>query len=190
MASSSSGHSVVLVVDDEEAIADTYTLHLESHYEVRTAYGGTEALEKLDEDVDAVVLDRRMPDLHGDDVLEAIRDRGYTCTVIMATAVGPDLNILEMDFDDYLCKPIDRETLLETLETHLDSEASGDLETFFRLVSKRSVLEAEQTRAELEDSDEYARLQTRIDDLEAELRERIDGFDDVIATHRDIGRGS
>ncbi len=43
-----------------------------------------------------------MPDIHGDDVLDEIRAQEYACKVIMATAVDPDLNILEMDFDDIL----------------------------------------------------------------------------------------
>jgi CheY-like chemotaxis protein len=41
---------------------------------VRTAYGGHEALEELSDDVDVILLDRRMPGLSGDEVLEEVRD--------------------------------------------------------------------------------------------------------------------
>jgi len=115
---------VVLVVDDEVAVADTYALRLETEYETRVAYGGDEALETVDEEVEAILLDRRMPGLSGDEVLETLRDRGDDGVVVMTTAVDPDLNILEMEFDDYLCKPVDRETIMQTLEQHLGPPAT------------------------------------------------------------------
>jgi DNA-binding response OmpR family regulator len=182
----------VFIVDDEETVADTYALRLQSQYETRTAYGGEAALEMVDESVDAVLLDRRMPDIHGDDVLEEIRDRGLTCKVIMATAVDPNLNILEMDFDDYLCKPIFQETLVGTLEKHLDDadDENAELDEFLSIVSKLSVLEDEKTRAELEESKEYTRLKQRADDLGKDLRGNVKDFDDILDTYRDIERGT
>ena len=182
----------MLVVDDEVAVADTYALHLETAYDTRVAYGGEEALEAIDDDVDAVLLDRRMPGLSGDEVLERLRDRGYEGVVVMTTAVDPDLNILEMDFDDYLCKPVDRETIMETLEQHLGATDSTDdrLDEFFQVVSKLSVLKGEKTRAELEASEEFRQLQERADELAAELREHVDGFEELVETHQSISRGS
>jgi DNA-binding response OmpR family regulator len=186
---------VVLVVDDEASVADTYALRLRGDYETRVAYGGEEALEMMDEEVDAVLLDRRMPDRHGDDVLDAIRAAGYDCVVVMTTAVDPELNILEMDFDDYLCKPIFQETLLDTLDQHLDSSRGGghqdpDLSEFFSIVSKLSILEEEKTRTELETSDEYRDLKERATELGNGLRERVDDFEEIYETYRSIERGS
>ena len=196
MSGTAPGKPVVLVVDDEESVADTYALRLRGDYETRTAYGGEEALEMMSDDVDAVLLDRRMPDLHGDDVLDAIREEGYDCVVIMTTAVDPELNILEMDFDDYLCKPIFQETLLETLDQHLDSSGAGggsqdaELSEFFSIVSKLTVLKEEQTRTELENSDEFAELKSRAEELGGRLRETVDDFEEIYETHRSIDRGS
>jgi len=182
----------VLVVDDEVAVADTYALRLETEYETRVAYGGEEALEAVDEEVDAVLLDRRMPGLSGDEVLERLRERGYEGVVVMTTAVDPDLNILEMDFDDYLSKPVDRETIVETLEQHLGPPGSTEdrLDEFFRVVSKLSVLKEQKTRAELEASEEFQQLQERADELAKDLRGRVDEFEDLVETHRSISRGS
>jgi len=182
---------VVLVVDDEEDIADTYALHLQERYETRVAYSGEEALGLVDDGVDAVLLDRRMPDIHGDDVLAEIRDRGHDCIVIMSTAVDPDLNILEMDFDDYLCKPILREPLLDALDTHLDRSRYGndEMEEFLSIVSKIDVLQQELSPAELADSDEYQRLKNRAEKLAPRLRETVDDFEAMVETYREISRG-
>jgi DNA-binding response OmpR family regulator len=183
---------VVLVVDDEADVADTYALRLQTEYETRVAYGGEAALEQIDDDVDAVLLDRRMPDIHGDDVLAEIRERGYDCAVIMSTAVDPDLNILEMDFDDYLCKPIFRETLLDTLDQHIDTtnEESGNVDEFLALVSKIDVLKEELSAGELKQSDEYQRLQKEVKELAPQIREEVDDLDEMLETYRSIERES
>jgi DNA-binding response OmpR family regulator len=186
---------LVLVVDDEPDVADTYSLRLAGEYDTRVAYGGEEALEKVDEDVGAVLLDRRMPDIHGDDVLDEIRERGYDCVVIMLTAVDPDLNILEMEFDDYLCKPAERETLLETLDSHLEQptpsqeEEEDTVSEFLSLVAKLDVLENEMSHAERSESQEYQEMKERAEELGPEVRKEVDDLDDLIETHRSIARG-
>ena len=72
-------------------MADVQALTLQDAYETRVAYGGEEAMAKYDDAVDAVVLDRRMLDLHGDEVLARIRERGDDTVVVMMTAVDPEL---------------------------------------------------------------------------------------------------
>jgi len=188
--SSATGRETVLVVDDESEVADVLALKIRERYETRVAYGGREALEAMDEDVDAVLLDRRMPDVHGDDVLAEIRERGFDAVVVMTTAIDPDLNILEMDFDDYLSKPIETETLLSTLDQQLDSRRSDDpqLEDFFSVVSKIEVLESELTPAELADSDEYERRKREAEELGRELQDSHSDFEELVDTFRDIGR--
>ena len=105
----------VLVVDDDRALADTCEYWLREEYDVRVAYGGRQALEQVDDDVDVVLLDRRMPDISGDDVLDEIDARGLDCRVAMMTAVAPDTDIVEMPFDEYLVKPVDEESVTETV---------------------------------------------------------------------------
>ncbi|QLH77506.1 response regulator [Halosimplex rubrum] len=192
MSSNAHGRPTVLVVDDETEVADVLALKIRERYETRVAYGGREALESIDGSVDAVLLDRRMPDVHGDEVLAEIRERGYDCVVVMTTAVDPDLNILEMDFDDYLSKPIETETLLTTLDQQLDSRQSGDpkLEEFFSVVSKLEVLESELTPAELAENDEYERRKREAEELGRELQESHRDFEEIVDTFRDISRNA
>jgi two-component system response regulator AdeR len=179
---------LVLIVEDEPDVAETYQLWLESDYRVRTAEDGTEGLEKLESDVDVVLLDRRMPGLNGDDVLDRISERGLDCRVAMVTAVEPDFDILEMGFDAYLSKPVASDQLGETVETLLDRSAyDGLLQEYYALVEKQATLETSKTRTQLASSEEYDRLQSRVDSLRAELSETLDGVDsdeDFVATIR------
>jgi DNA-binding response OmpR family regulator len=169
---------LVLVVEDEPDLADLYAAWLGDEYRVRTAYGGQEALEQLDEaddDVDAILLDRRMPGLSGDEVLSAVRERGINCRVAMVTAVEPDFDILKMGFDDYLVKPVTSDTLKETVVGLLRrGEYDTEMQELFSLTSKKAMLEAEKSATELADNDEYQRLTDRIEELRSQADESLD----------------
>ena len=168
---------VVLVVDDQKRVTQAFELWLDDDYEIRTATGGEEALEKLDESVDVVLLDRQMPGLSGDDVLERIRDRGYDCRVAMVTGVDPDFDIVELPFDDYVRKPVDRDDLQSVVDRLLAVDDYDDrVREYFATARKQATLEAEKPRSRLAESDEYAQLvdrrkqlQSEVDDLIAEM---------------------
>jgi DNA-binding response OmpR family regulator len=167
----------VLVVEDEADLADLYAAWLGGEYDVRTAYGGHEAIEQLSEDIDVILLDRRMPGLSGDEVLVAIRDRGIDARVAMVTAVEPDFDIVEMGFDDYLVKPVTRESLMDTVESlRRRSEYDSGVQELYAIASKKAVLESEKGQAALEDSEEYADLQSRYDELQEELDTQVEEF--------------
>jgi DNA-binding response OmpR family regulator len=173
----------VLVVDDEEDIADLYTTWLEMSHEVRTAYGGDEALAKVDADVDIVFLDRQMPDLSGDDVLDRIREDSLECRVVMVTAVDPDFDIVDMPFDDYLTKPVMREDLTGTIEEMNEREEYNEtVQEYFSLTSKKATLEAEKTPSELRESEEYQEMVDRVEELQAEADTAVADFDDDFET--------
>lgn len=168
------GETTILIVDDESAVTDVYAVHLEDEYETRTAYGGEEALEKMDEDVDAVLLDRRMPGMSGDEVLEHIREEGYDCRVAMVTAIDPDFDILDMGFDEYVVKPVSRDDLYDTVEQLLTYSTYDDtFQEYFSLVSKRAAIQTSKSPSTLEANEEYQQLNDRIDELEADLDEAV-----------------
>ena len=173
------GSATVLVVDDEKDIADLYTTWLGMGHDVRTAYGGEEALSKVDETVDIVFLDRQMPQFSGDQVLERIRERGIDARVVMVTAVDPDFDIVEMPFDDYLTKPVMREDLDQSVETMLERDGYDDtLQEYFALTAKKATLEAEKTPSELQNNEEYREMLERVEDLEGEADAAVESFDD------------
>jgi DNA-binding response OmpR family regulator len=181
---------VVLIVEDEPDVAETYRLWLEDDYQVRMAQNGDEGLSMLDSSVDVVLLDRMMPGLSGDEVLAHIREKALDCRVAMVTAVEPDFDILEMGFDAYLSKPIKSAQLGETVENLLErSEYDSLLQEYYALVEKQATLEATKSRAELAESEEYDRLKSEIDSLRDDLSETLGGIEDdedFIATIRGL----
>jgi len=161
----------VLIVEDEQHLADLYTDYLADSYDVITAYSGEEGLERISEEIDVVLLDRRMLVVSGNEVLAEIEERSLPCRVAMVTAVNPDFDIIEMGVDDYLVKPVTREELTEVVERRQKIAAYNEqLQALTTRKLKRNVLQVEKTQSELEASGRYAQLQEEI----AEIAERVD----------------
>lgn len=113
----------VLVVDDNRPLADGFERLLSKEYDVLTAYNGTDARELLDESVDVVLLDRRLPDTTGDVLLEEIRSAGLDCRVAMISAADPSS---DLDCDAYLTKPLSEiDRLHETVSQLVDGRGTS-----------------------------------------------------------------
>jgi len=161
---------MVLVVDDEPELADLYAAWLRGEYDVRTAYGGAKAISAIESGVDVAFIDRLMPRMSGSELLTHIRSEGYDCRVAIVTAIEPDFDIIEMGFDEYMVKPIDREELREVVNALVTrSTYDEQIQEFFALASKRGALQAEKTSRELRESDAYGELTAEFERLKAEL---------------------
>jgi DNA-binding response OmpR family regulator len=159
----------VLVVDDE--LAEVYTDILSTEYDVRSATGGEEALETVDEDIDVVLLDRRMPDLSGDRVLSELRNRGLDCQVAMLTAVEPDCDIVDLPFDDYKLKPVSQDELVGLIETLIEKATYDSLsQEYFTLASKKAALEV----AGNDENEEYEELLDKLESVRGEMDDVLD----------------
>ena len=162
--------STVLIVEDEENLADLFGIWLQEQFEVHVAYAGEDALEIFaEESIDIVLLDRRMPGLSGTEVLQSIREGGDAQQVIMVTAVQPTEDLASIDVDDYLLKPIDRTKLLRAVEAaELILTYEDSLTELLSLTARKATLEANLDKTELEKDDRYGDLLQRIRELEEE----------------------
>ncbi len=169
----------VLIAEDESDLADLYAAWLSEDYDVRVANGGTAALEQIDATIDVVLLDRRMPDLSGDEVLEQIRNRGFDCRVAMVSAVTPEHDIIGMGFDDYLVKPVRRDEFVELVDRLIwRSQHSEDVREFLALASKKAVLDAESSPSELESSRSYTALERELREKFQAIEATLEGLED------------
>lgn len=105
----SMNEQTVLVVEDEENLADALKFNLERQgYHVLVAGDGHLALQTLeDEDVNLVILDVMLPGLDGFEVCRRVRSTSNV-PILMLTARGEEVDRvlgLEIGADDYLTKP-------------------------------------------------------------------------------------
>jgi DNA-binding response OmpR family regulator len=118
----------ILVVDDDPNIRLIFSKTLKKDgYEVETARTGIQALEMLlDKKYDLIILDIKMPDIHGLEVLSLIRQSGNNVPIVICSAfegMKEDFIVKSSNVFDYLVKPIDLKILNGVVKRALLSPA-------------------------------------------------------------------
>ncbi|MCZ6884962.1 MAG: sigma 54-interacting transcriptional regulator, partial [Alphaproteobacteria bacterium] len=128
----------VLIIEDEETLARNILRYLErAGYEARVANDGKSGLRLFESfKPDVVLLDLRLPDLDGVEILKRIRATDETIKVLMMTAHGTVVNAvkaMKAGAHDYLTKPIVLSDLKRVLERTIgDEQVKGTLSYYLR----------------------------------------------------------
>jgi two-component system, OmpR family, response regulator MprA len=113
----------VLIVEDEAALRLSYERHFHSRYDLVFASTGAEAMAKLSANrPDAAVLDMRLPDTNGVELLQRIRKLEPSLPVIITTAymsIEPQLKVLDLPHSGYIVKPFRVEELGQRIDAVL-----------------------------------------------------------------------
>ncbi len=100
---------LVLIVEDEPALRLSYERAFQPRYDLIFASTGAEALEQLEQHTpDVAVLDMRLPDTDGVELLRRIRLSQPLLPVIITTAymsIEPQLKVLDLPVSGYIVKP-------------------------------------------------------------------------------------
>ena len=118
----------IMIVDDDPNIRLIFSTTLKREgYEVLTASTGLEALELvLQNKFDLIILDIKMPDMHGLEVLSLIRESGENLPVIICTAfegMKDDFVVKSSNIFEYLVKPVDLKILNALVRRALSATA-------------------------------------------------------------------
>jgi len=103
-------------------ICETLTIALRRmKHEVSAVTSGREALARVaEEPFDIVILDVRMPEMNGIEVLRALKAAGTRAGIVMLTGLGDveeAVDAFRLGADDYLPKPVRLESLARVLQT-------------------------------------------------------------------------
>ncbi len=163
----------VLLADDDDALRDTFAVWLRPGFEVRTAADGGEVLDAVGPDVDALVLDRRMPGTSGDEALSELRARDDQTPVVVLSAEAADYGVAERGFERYVTKPVTEAELRAAIEDvmAIAEHTEGSVREYVRAANARSALDESKPAAELVEHDVYDRLLEAETTLEARARD-------------------
>jgi DNA-binding NtrC family response regulator len=114
----------ILIVDDDESIRKTMKAILEDEgYKVDLAASGKEAVQRTNStDYNLAILDIRLPDMEGIELLKLMKDSVPRTRKIMVTgypSMQNAIGALNKNADAYLVKPVDVEKLLDTVKDQL-----------------------------------------------------------------------
>ncbi len=118
--------SSILIIDDDESLLESYTVLLEDEFQVYTAATAEAGLNILgQEDINVVLLDIRLPDIDGMEVLRQAKATDESVDVIMITAVKNvrvAVEAIKLGAADYLVKPFEIDEVLSLLRRTLDRQ--------------------------------------------------------------------
>jgi two-component system response regulator AtoC len=118
---------VILVVDDDPGVRESFRLILEDHYDVLDVPDGPQALDTVrSAQVDLVLLDIRLPEMDGIEVLERMKALDDGVEVILVTAVKTvrtAVAAMKLGAFDYLTKPFEEDELLQLVLRALEKRS-------------------------------------------------------------------
>ena len=110
---------IVLICDDEEGIRESFKLILEDLYDLRFATNGLEAIEMLKSLSPALMLlDIKMPKMHGLEILKKVKQAKPSLPVIIVTgyqSVEMAQEALKLGAHDYIPKPFESKQILKVV---------------------------------------------------------------------------
>lgn len=170
--------ATILLVAEEGPLVDRYRGWLADEHTVSVAATGERALATLDDEVDAALIERRLPDGTGREILERLRRDGYECRVALLANVEPAFDVVRAGFDEFLKRPVTRSALSATVDRLCRHRRYDELlQEYHTLVRDRTVLEKRLSEEVLAASAEYEALQHEIETVETALDDLLDTFD-------------
>jgi len=110
----------VLFIEDEGALQQSYRRYFGRRYEVASAASGADAMRQISAyRPEVAVLDMRLPDTDGIDLLRRLRAEMPDLPVVITTAylsVEPQLRVLNLSYHGYIVKPFDLDELGRAIE--------------------------------------------------------------------------
>ena len=131
----------LLIVDDEPGIVDIMASYFSSQYEVLTAYGAKEALQKLAKQPDLILLDINMPDMDGLTLCQKIREHIASPILFLTARIEAADKIIgfQAGADDYIVKPFDLDELGARVAAHLRREQRHRNKTAVRFFGELAI---------------------------------------------------
>lgn len=149
----------ILIVDDSEGIRELFADWLSGTHYVETASDGREAIERLHDGIDVVVLDRDMPGPSGREVARQVAKSASDPHIVMVSSMELDFDVQGTPIDNYCQKPVRRDELREEIDRCTTKKAYKTvLDDYFSETWRLAAIEAQTCTDELANNETYARL--------------------------------
>ncbi len=122
----------ILIVEDDQNIHEMLKKVLQkNHYNIKSAYSGTEALLVHGPDVDLIILDLMLPGKNGEDIIKELKQIKNTPVIVTSAISDIDkkLDLFKLDADDYVTKPFNNDELLARINVHISKKNPITFET-------------------------------------------------------------
>jgi DNA-binding NtrC family response regulator len=162
----------ILIIDDDKAVLNSFMVMLvqAERFEVRTLADSTASYDMIDSgNFDLILLDMDMPGVSGKEVLQYVRQNHPDIEVVIITGVG-DVELavesMKMGAYDYLCKPVENNRLLLTLDRALErSRLRGEVCKLRDQVSLEGIQHKEEFKGILTQDRKFLRTLQKVEQI-------------------------
>ncbi len=133
----------ILIIEDDKNMAALFEEFLKDEpYKITKVTDGTNAIDALNcGSFDAVLLDLKLPDIDGFEILKHINEKSIGCSVIVITGQGSmntAIDAMRLGARDFLVKPTDKERLIITLKNALENQVMKEvIQTYQKKIDRR-----------------------------------------------------
>jgi DNA-binding HxlR family transcriptional regulator/DNA-binding NarL/FixJ family response regulator len=177
--------SKVLLVDDNNWVVEMHDKWIGDTYDTVKAFNSREAIKKCDRAVDIAIIDRRLPEKSGNEVARQLREEYTDLLILMVTAIEPEEDIMPLEFDNYLVKPISEEDLKDSVSQLIHRKHLNDVQRrLMSLASKKDLLE-EYYGSNCDELDTYSEITSEIAELKKKsnvAEEQIEDIEEFAST--------
>lgn len=161
--------TTIVLADDDDRLVEMHTNWL-SEFEIKTATDGKTARDALDETVDVLITDRRMPELSGEELAQYVATSGYDCRTVFVSSVGPDQSLCSVPFDGYVQKPAAPEKLQTVIDDVVARKSQPPkVREFESLQARIELFESQLPKERRKETEAYRNLCDRLLTLDREL---------------------
>lgn len=157
----------ILIIDDEEMLRSQLIKYMSlENIEAEGAANGREGMDKIEKhSYDAVIVDFRMPEMDGLEMIKKARSHGYRMPIIMMSAHGETkdaVEALKSGADDYIIKPFSPDELVIRVKQCIDSFKTKN---YIEFVKKKS----EYTNTFIGECDEIKHIKDMVERMSSSL---------------------
>jgi DNA-binding HxlR family transcriptional regulator len=167
----------VLVVDDDPRQVELLSSWLGTEYEVVTATDGDSAREALDYSIDVAIIDRRLPDMTGDQIVENARRVGICPPTAFLSSADVSVAATELPVDMLLSKPAKHDALLDAVNLLYRMNELSALGRKIQAREHRHQFVRETQGPAVVTTPEYEQAEAELEALRAEWEEELEDRD-------------
>lgn len=169
-AKNNSENKDVVIIEDEESLAELFSKRLDDEYNATIATHAGNGIAEIDAETDYVLLDRKLPGMSGDRVLEYIVDQPYDINVIIISAIDPDQNVIHQPYDEYITKTVDEGEIQDAIDrVEVKNRFVELLSQYVKKAETWEVVRSELNTAESDADVDLGMIESELDEIAEEF---------------------